>query len=179
MTTHAMIDIETLGTEPDCVVLSVGAVKFDPYMLTEPHNKTLWRPAVETQMAAGRSVMEETLLWWSKQPQHIQDQALTEDGRIPLEEFFADLNKYLVGVDKIWCQGPQFDMVILENMFKQFEHHRNWAFWQIMDCRTIFNMMPTDPRKAIQQNLHSADEDAYYQAVCVQKTFKHFVVSQR
>ena len=31
MKTHAMIDIETLGTEPDCVVLSVGAVKFDPY----------------------------------------------------------------------------------------------------------------------------------------------------
>lgn len=179
MTTHAMIDIETLGTEPDCVVLSVGAVKFDPYMPTEPHDKILWRPAVESQMTAGRSVMEDTLRWWAKQPQHIQDEAFTEDNRIPLESFFADLNKYLVGVDKIWCQGPQFDMVILENMFKQFEHHRNWAFWQVMDCRTIFNMMPTDPRKAIQQNLHSADADAYYQAVCVQQTFKHFKVVQR
>ena len=37
MTTHAMIDIETLGTEPGCVVLSVGAVKFDPFNSETPH----------------------------------------------------------------------------------------------------------------------------------------------
>ena len=30
MATHAMIDIETLGTGPNCVVLTVGAVKFNP-----------------------------------------------------------------------------------------------------------------------------------------------------
>jgi hypothetical protein len=93
--------------------------------------------------------------------------------------FFKDINRYLVGVDKIWCQGPQFDMVILEDLFRQFDHHRNWAYWQVCDCRTIFNMMPIDPRKAIQQNLHSADEDSYWQAVCVQRTFKHFGVQPR
>ena len=31
MTTHAMIDIETLGTKPDAVVLTIGGVKFNPY----------------------------------------------------------------------------------------------------------------------------------------------------
>lgn len=177
MTTHAMIDIETLGTEPDCVVLSVGAVKFDPYNSAEPSKRMLWKPSADEQMTAGRSVLESTLEWWAKQPKHIQDEAFTEDGRISLAHFMGDLNKYLVGVDKIWCQGPQFDMVILEDLFKQFEHHRGWAFWQIMDCRTIFNMMPADPRKAIQQDLHSADADAYYQAVCVQQTYAHFGVS--
>ena len=40
MATHAMIDIETLGTEPDSVVLSAGAVKFNPFTLTDPHAKT-------------------------------------------------------------------------------------------------------------------------------------------
>ena len=179
MATHAMIDIETLGTEPDCVVLSVGAVKFDPYQFTTPHAKTLWRPSADEQMTAERSVLEDTLQWWAKQPEHIQAEAFTEDNRVSLDAFFKDLNKYLVGVDKIWCQGPQFDMVILENLFKQFDHHTNWAFWQIMDCRTIFNMMPVDPRKAIQQNLHSADEDAYYQAICVQGVFQHLEIMPR
>ena len=28
---HAMIDLETLSTEPDAVILTVGGVKFDPY----------------------------------------------------------------------------------------------------------------------------------------------------
>jgi hypothetical protein len=179
MATHAMIDIETLGTEPDCVVLSVGAVKFDPFNSQEPHAKTLWRPNVDQQTVAERSVLDSTLEWWAKQPQHIQDEAFNEEGRMFIAEFMQDLNKYLVGVDKIWCQGPQFDMVILEHLFKQFNHHRGWAFWQIMDCRTVFNMMPVDPRKAIQQNLHSADADAYYQAVCVQQSYKHFNIEQR
>lgn len=179
MATHVMIDIETLGTEPDCVVLSVGAVKFDPYTNQEPHARMLWKPSADEQMTAERSVLESTLEWWAKQPEHIRDEAFTEDGRTPLNTFMQELNKYLVGVDKIWCQGPQFDMVILEDLFKQFKHHRNWAFWQVQDCRTIFNMMPSDPRKAIQQNLHSADADAYYQAVCVQQTFSHFGVQQR
>ena len=110
---------------------------------------------------------------------HIQAEAFTEDNRVSLDAFFKDLNKYLVGVDKIWCQGPQFDMVILENLYTQFNHHKGWAFWQIMDCRTIFNMMPVDPRKAIQQNLHSADNDAYYQAVCVQGTYAHWEIESR
>ena len=179
MATHAMIDIETLGTEPDCVVLSVGAVKFNPYNFQEPHAKKLWRPNVDQQTCAERSVLDSTLEWWAKQPQHIQDEAFNDEDRQSIAEFMQDLNKYLVGVDKIWCQGPQFDMVILEHLFKQFNHHRGWAFWQIMDCRTIFNMMPADPRKAIQQNLHSADADAYYQAVCVQQTFDHFNVNER
>lgn len=177
MTTHAMIDIETLDTSPGAAVLTVGACKFDPYVLTEPNSKQLWRPAVEQQLQAGRAVGEDTLAWWGKQDEKIRESTFTEEGRIPLEQFFGELNKYLVGVNKIWCQGPQFDMVILENLYDQFQHHRNWAFWQIMDCRTIFNMMPKDPRKEVQQNLHSADDDAYWQAVCVQRTYKAFGAS--
>lgn len=56
MATHAMIDIETLDTVPSSVVLSVGAVKFDPFGSQEPHAKTLWRPSVDEQLADGRSI---------------------------------------------------------------------------------------------------------------------------
>lgn len=174
-----MIDIETLGTTPDCVVLSVGACKFDPYIPQTPHSRQLWRPSTAEQLAAGRSVDDSTLVWWSKQAEHIREQAFSDQNRISLSDFFSELNRYLVGVDKIWCQGPQFDMVILENLFGHWQHHRNWAYWQIMDCRTVFNLMQVDPRKALQQNAHSADEDAYWQAVAVQKTFDHLGVQPR
>ena len=174
-----MIDIETLDTCPDATVLSVGAVKFDPYNLTDPISKKLWRPSVDEQLNKGRTTSDDTIAWWAKQDAHVRDLTFTEEGRVPVESFMSNLNKYLVGVDKIWCQGPQFDMVILENMFNHFEHHRNWAYWQVCDSRTVFNMMPVDPRKAIQQNLHSADDDAYWQAVCVQQTYQHFGVQPR
>ena len=50
----------------------------------------------------------------------------------------------------------------------------NWFYWQVSDCRTLFKMMNVDPRKAIQQDLHDAQADAHWQAVCVQQFFKDF-----
>ena len=179
MATHAMIDIETLGTKPNAVILSVGAIKFDPFNSNEPHDGKHWRLDVDAQTEIDREVNEDTLAWWAKQDPEIQEDAFGESGRTDVYQFMKELNGWLTGCEAVWCQGPQFDMVILENLFTQFNHHKGWAFWQIMDCRTIFNMMPMDPRKAIQQNLHSADADAYYQAVCVQQTYKHFTVLER
>ena len=35
---HAMIDLETLSTNPDAVILTVGGVKFDPHTSMKPYN---------------------------------------------------------------------------------------------------------------------------------------------
>ena len=83
-----------------------------------------------------------------------------------------------VGVDQLWCQGPLFDYAILQNLYKNVNKPCPWNFWQIRDSRTIFSMMPTDPRKAIQEELHNALADCYYQAKCVQQTFKAFGVTK-
>ena len=171
---HVMIDIETLSTTPDAVVMSVGAVKFDPKATRPPTNKTLWRPDIDEQTERDRHVSESTLEWWSKQPAHIQEDAFSDDHRVEVLSFMKELNRYCVGAEKIWCQGPQFDLLILENLYSQWGHHYGWQFWQVMDCRTLFQLMPIDPRKAIQQDLHSADADAYYQAIGVQQCYKHF-----
>jgi len=174
---HVMLDIETLATTPDAVVMSVGVVKFDPRSGT-PYNKTLWRPDIDEQTERDRYVSESTLEWWAKQPDHIQEDAFSDEGRIPVVEFMKELNRYCVGMEKIWCQGPQFDMLILENLYIQWGHHFGWQFWQVMDCRTLFQLMPQDPRKAIQQDLHSADADAYYQAIGVQQCYEHFGIQK-
>ena len=172
-----MLDIETLATTPDAVVMSVGVVKFDPHTGT-PYNKTLWRPDIDEQTERDRHVSDSTLEWWGKQADHIQEDAFSDEGRIPVSEFMKELNRYCVGMDKIWCQGPQFDMLILENLYIQWGHHFGWQFWQVMDCRTLFQLMPVDPRKAIQQDLHSADADAYYQAIGVQQCYEHFGITK-
>ena len=36
MSTHAMIDLETLSTRPDATVITIGAVKFDPITTVNP-----------------------------------------------------------------------------------------------------------------------------------------------
>lgn len=179
MTTHAMIDIETLDTEDTAIILSIGVCKFDPYTNQEPHARELWLPSLEEQFKLDRTTSESTLEWWSKQDPKILERALSETGRQPCINILKEMNKYFVGVEQIWAQGVLFDINIIENLYGMLDLHTNWAYWQISDSRTIFNMMPKDPRKDIQQDLHDAAADAYYQAICVQKTFAQFGVTPR
>ena len=176
MAIHAMIDIETLDTAPSSTVLSVGAVKFNPYNANNPYERMLWRPSVDEQLEGGRTTSDDTLEWWAKQDAKIRDEALTEGDRTSVETITNELNKFLVGVDQIWAQGPAFDIVILENLYQQLAKPTPWNFWQIRDSRTLFAMMPADPRKSIQQDLHNALADCYFQAKCVQQSYKHFGV---
>lgn len=177
MTTHAMVDIETLGTRPDCVVLTVGGVKFNPFNDSAPYDKFLVRLDVDEQIAQGRKVDEKTLEWWSRQDPAIQEEAFSEHDRMGIAEFCKKFNKWLVGVDIKWAQGPRFDYGILEHLFEQFGHHKNWMYWQEADSRTVYNLMPRDPRKDAagnQTDHHSALADAIVQAIAVQKCFEHF-----
>lgn len=179
MKPSVMLDIETLDTCAEAVILSVGACKFNPYTDEEPYAAQHWRISVDDQLERGRSVSESTLAWWANQPENIREEALGDTDRISVVNFIRELNRWLVNVDKIWCQGPQFDMVIIEHLFTQWGINKNWAYWQVCDCRTIFNMMPEDPRKAIRTQAHNALADAHWQAISVQRTFQHFRVQPR
>ena len=110
---HAMIDLETLSTDPNATILTVGGVKFDPYTNEEPHSLFDFKLDVDEQTALSRDIDKGTVDWWAKQPKNIQDIAFSEEGRISLKDFRKSLNIWLVGCDQIWCEGPQFDMVII------------------------------------------------------------------
>ena len=71
---HAMIDLETLSTNPEAVILTVGGVKFDPYSSVEPSQGMYFRVDVDSQTAKGRDVMQETLDWWNTQPKEIMEE---------------------------------------------------------------------------------------------------------
>ncbi len=172
MTTHATIDIETLGTSPDTVVLTIGGIKFDPMEDDGLHSEFYYRLNADEQIDMGRTVDEKTLEWWETQSEEVKAEALDTNDRIPVEETLKALNKWLVGVDKIWCQGPVFDIGILENLYKQIGLHHNWPFYIIRDSRTLFSLMDKDPRKEIDFAAHNALADAIVQSLCIQKVYK-------
>ena len=176
MSTHAMVDLETLGTKPNCVILTLGALKVNPQSDEEPKDGIYQKFDVDEQVTLGRSQDDSTLEWWAKQPKNIQDEAFTDEGRISPLQATKELNKFLVGVDVIWAQGPAFDIVILENLYQQLGLPLPWNFWQIRDSRTLFSLLDKDPRKAIQQEAHNALADCYFQAKCVQQAYKRIGV---
>lgn len=178
MPTHATIDIETLSTKPDAVVLTIGGIKFNPFTKEEPHSEFYYRLEVNEQSERGRDIEEDTLNWWATQPPEIMEEALGDENRVSVAQTLTDLNKWLVGADKIWCQGPVFDICILENMYRQYDKHFNWVFWNIRDSRTLFGLMPEDPRKKYKFAAHNALEDCRIQSKCIQEVYSEFQLTR-
>tara|TARA_Y100000114_G_scaffold72004_1_gene65953 strand:+ start:1510 stop:2049 length:540 start_codon:yes stop_codon:yes gene_type:complete len=168
---HGMIDLETLSTNPNATILTVGGVKFDPYTMAEPSQGMYFRVDVDSQTEMGRDVMQETVNWWSKQPKEISDEAFSDDNRASLDDMIKKINKFSVGVDVFWCQGPLFDYAILQDIYKQLGYPVPWQYWQIRDSRTLFSLVPKDPNEK-RTGLHNALEDCYFQAKKVQRVYK-------
>ena len=141
---HAMIDLETLSTNPNAVILTVGGVKFDPHTNMKPYHDMYFRVDVDSQTMQGRHVMDDTLDWWAKQSEDVREEALGDKDRIDLDNMIKTINKFSVGVDVFWCQGPLFDYAILQNLYTQLGHPVPWQYWQIRDSRTLFNLVPRD-----------------------------------
>ena len=168
---HGMIDLETLSTNPNATILTVGGVKFDPYTMAEPSQGMYFRVDVDSQTEMGRDVMQETVNWWSKQPIEISDEAFSDDNSASLYDMIKKINKFSVGVDVFWCQGPLFDYAILQDIYKQLGYPVPWQYWQIRDSRTLFSLVPKDPDEK-RTGLHNALEDCYFQAKKVQRVYK-------
>jgi hypothetical protein len=166
-----MLDLETISTRPDATILTFGACKFSPYNQDEITEGIYFRINVDEQIALGRHVDENTIKWWSEQAADVYDEAFNPNDRISLEQFSQELNRFIVGADNIWAQGPVFDIVILENLYRQMSLPCPWQFWQIRDSRTLLSTLG-DPRDKNKAGLHNALEDAVSQAQAVQYVHK-------
>lgn len=168
-----MLDIETLATSPDAVVLTFGAVKFDPFDDSKPMDKGLYfRVNVDEQLALGRNVDPGTVEWWGTQNEQVREEALGENDRTSLEDFTRQLNKFIVGADRIWAQGPVFDIVIIENLYRQLGKPAPWQYYTIRDSRTLLKALGDDRKSG--ELLHNALADCVSQAEAVQSAVKRF-----
>jgi hypothetical protein len=175
---HIMLDLETLSTRPNAVILTLGAVKFNPFSLGDPGPGLYIRPDVDEQIAQGRDVQDETVNWWMSQAEDVREEALGTDGRISVESMYRQLNRFLVGADSIWAQGPLFDFAILENLYRQYGWPTPWQYWQIRDSRTLFGVHG-DPRVKGKVGLHNALEDCVSQATAVQQVYNRLGLEKR
>lgn len=160
---HVMIDIETLGTSTDCIVLSVGAVYFDENGLGEEIYQVF---DTSSQFKKGRKIDPQTLSWWSHQ---MTPMPLKVDPNESVPYHLLRLMGFIREGTKVWALGPTFDMVILESLFKDFDLQAPWKFWNVRDVRTVVELFP-ECRKTI--NNHNALDDAKNQAEWVIEVLK-------
>lgn len=117
-----MIDIETMGGAPDGAVIAIGARLF-----TETEILQGFEVFIDTEAAKrfGR-VDQRTMNWWSKQDPDVYKQVFS--GRVqPADAAF----KFTTFVqqhqpDTVWSYPPQFDVVIMQNLFRRV--NLEWPF---------------------------------------------------
>lgn len=132
----ATIDMETLSTEHNAALLSIGAVIHD--FGTGQQVDTFYANITpESSIAAGLDVSELTKAWWTKQGQAAQD-VLSVDQR-PLRDVLVDFAKWLAGhgVQYAIGNGPRADNQWLESACKAVGMQSPIKYWGDLDMRTL------------------------------------------
>lgn len=173
MLSDIMIDLETLATSPNAAVLTIGAVKFDPFNI-ETDNPTCEKFYVKVDLDScdelGLDVNDDTIAWWGQQSKEAQEEAFSTEGRIHIREAFDQLYKFCWGAKRVWSHGASFDTVICENIFRKLNKAVPWSFWQVRCTRTLFDIGIDPQRPPVLK--HHALEDAWNQTVGVQNVFQ-------
>lgn len=166
MTIHIMIDLETLDTTPNAVVLSVGAVEFDP-LKREILRKRSWvlgRDGIAAQLRVGRTISPSTVAWWTRtNPEHLAWLLETESQGAC--DFVSD-TPYLRAARGVWGYGATFDNVILRSLLQDVYSVPSRSLWPYKADR-CFRTFTTlyDPLFACSsgKNTHEALADAVNQ----------------
>lgn len=157
-----MIDIETLATTDDAVILEMGAVCFDRErrLVGEGFAMTL-----DYLDQPGRRVDLETVMWWTapeRMPRfrEMQENHATRPGLWHgLQELAEFLTRHLRPDAEVWAKGD-FDLRILKDAFGQFEMPVPWEYYQARELRTVMKWTGV---KASGPVPHSAVHDARLQ----------------
>ena len=174
-TFDAMIDLETLGTRPGCVVLSAAALLFDADTgETQDYVHTHFN-IHEQILKFGLQVQQGTQAWWLQQSDEAQTSAITS-GSNPqlLKHGLTDLASVLKRANsRVWAQGASFDFPILSHLYRIAGVDAPWMFWAERDTRTLYEAASVVgfARKAIDASRegvhHDALSDCEHQVLCV------------
>jgi len=174
-----MIDLETLDTSPNCVILSIGAVSFNPKGMGIVEKLEL-RPTIEDQTELfNRTIDDETINWWAKQSPEAMEEAFNEEGRMTFEECLAVLYKFCWNRRAVWSNGAGFDIVAVETGYRQLNMPIPWAYYDARDTRTLFDItgVSLKDKKYGTKTTHKAVEDAEHQAIVVQDAYRKLIKS--
>jgi len=168
--TDVMLDIETLGTKPGCVVLTVGAVAFD--FETGEELASFYKPiSITNSQSLGLGIDASTLGWWLEQDQAAITAAMKAPDKVPLKTAAAEFHEWFSTNcnGNIWAQGMDFDMPIWGFAMEAADVERPWKFWTCRDTRTAYQVCNFDTATVEREGTyHNALDDARHQVRCLQ-----------
>lgn len=142
-----MIDIETLGKGPGCVVLEAGLVAFHNGKVVATHQCSFDR---KESVKRGFTIDNETVRWWSKQG-GIPTEVI--DTQKPVENCLKEISRFIQffrnsqpDITRIWSRG-NFDLPILEEYFVRYLMPTPWQFWEHRELRTALDELGAEVKQ--------------------------------
>ena len=168
MSHDIMIDLETLATTADAVILSIGAVRFDldaGLVFDEP--EAVFYRAISIDSQHARTISGDTLAWWMMQSE--QARTVFVEPNCSIFNALMDLREWIdpqPGTEPyVWSNGADFDLPMLVHAYQQESIKLPWPPYAGRCYRTCKNLPGARAAKVERQGLHhNALDDAIFQA---------------
>ena len=195
MATDLMVDLETLSSERNAVIVSIGAVAFDVAGNSSVAELISAGLHIRVEMASQRSrhIDPDTVAWWIGMSKEAQEEVIAGN-RVQLHEALHHLRSFVkssapYGDLRVWSHGSDFDMPILYLALREDaiefpaqkaqDSKYPWPRNMVRDTRTVFWLVrefhglsaeracwPINPIP------HNPMSDAATQAVAVQSAYR-------
>lgn len=163
---HCSLDLETMGTSPGCVILSIGAVAFDPAKGETSPTEFYRNIDVLSCLIAGLRVESSTQDWWTKQDAYTVE-VLFDDKqtlRTALNEFSAWYKDQRC--EQVWANGPVADVAWMEAAYRAVGLPCPWTHRDPRCYRTIVELAGIGRDDRAKPSVpHYALDDARAQAI--------------
>lgn len=178
MPVHVMVDLETLSLSRDALILSLGAVKFDPnaerinnipqfidafYVCMDPASATPFK----------RDIDPSTVGWWLDDARDEARKALNRSQKIDFASAMEAFSLWF-GPEPlpVWGNAAAFDNEVLKSAFASLNQPVPWTYKHDRCYRTLKNFAPDVPFPVIGVAHHALD-DASVQAAHTQDILRH------
>ncbi len=183
MTTHVMLDLETMGNTSNAAIVSIGAVVFSP--VTGALGADFEEVVNLNSSAYYSDIDASTVTWWLTQSEEARSIFQRDTPKSSLKDALLELNQWFADLGdsrdiQVWGNGSGFDNVILANAFKAVRVKPHFSHWNDRDVRTIVEMgrsiLGIDPKTTFTRQgvHHSALDDAKFQAKYVSAIWQGF-----
>lgn len=165
---HIMLDLETLGTAADAVILSIGAVKFDLNSDAMDNEGFYASVSIDSNLEFKRRIQEDTLIWWLKQSPDAQN--VFHEAKQSLPSALEELSDWIGNMDyNVWSNGADFDLPMLSHAYTQVGMEVPWKFWN-SNCFRTYKKLPGAKGAVLPGGgvKHNALDDAVSQARSLQ-----------
>lgn len=164
---HVMLDLETLSTSSNAVIISIAAVQFN-IETGEIINKFHRNVDIQSCLDIGMEIEANTIKWWMTQKNETFKKLI--NNTVTIKKAINSLRIEMIAIDRnkqniiVYANSPSFDCVIIKNACKKTKIEYPFNYRNEVCIRTLFRYFPEIVQKhKFKGNKHNPIDDCINQ----------------